>query len=578
MERAKNQRERERIPSCWSRRLVVAFGVAVIASVFSYSQSDVAFAKRVKQSSGFLRFAPTAPAWMRDSLPPVLAEPLAIWFDTPAEFFVGKDPSIEMLQRAAEIDSLRGVAFENREIDEHQVAVFRGHPTITDVRLSNTPVTDEVFPILESFPRLAFVSLSLTDISPSGLEAFRRRHPEVKIQIDPVTASGLMKASKGRATFDGERMSANTLTLRGSLDDELLAAVRRLPVQRLVLEGVEAGSELADVIEDQAIETLMVRGGRIDASFAEAVANDHLGTVELVDVALTRVVAKALSAAPTTFVDLTRVTFEEKALAAFIQGKQYSGVSLRQLSLADDDFLGSASIDHLRVEEVRFSARARPFDNAVIWSLTLDRIEAEHALLANLVGVPTDALSIVAPALHGAPDHSWPAVVRAEEHVALSGMALDSEETRAIAAIPTEHLSLMNIDWRGHAVASLQDVRARTLTLDRLPIELAEQVASSTVETLEIRESLSGGALAELGRMKNLKRLQVQLNAATPQQLVAVTDAPSLEVMSLGLESPLALPVEFWQSLSESHPGLRLNAYRDTATSDGMKRERLWPR
>lgn len=548
----------------------------MVALTFSYSQSDVAFAKRMMQSNGFLRLTPTAPAWMRRSVPLGAGESLAVWFDTPTEFFVGTDVSAETLKRAAEIESLRWVVFDNREITERHVVAFEGHPTIKGIRLANTDVTDDIFPVLESLPELAFVSLSMTNVTPEGLEAFRERHPNIEIEVDPLTASGLLKIANGRARFDSEGGAAGTLMLRGPIDDELLSAAKRLPVRRLVLEGIDAGKHLTGLVEAQRIEYLHIRGGTLDVSFAKAVSVSGLSILELSEISLTTSVATALANSRPTSINLEAVVWEPHALATLLDGTRLDYLRLQGLSLSDDDVFQSVSVQDLVLDRVGFRMISQPFTNASIEYLRLNEIEADGTIFAELAGLPSRGLAVAAPAIRDPAQGAWLTACRAS-YVSLARLTLNSADAKALAAAPINHLLMSEINWREGSPAAFENARVQNIDCDRLPSELAQPLTGSAIEELIIRERVPGPFAAVLGRLKNLKQLVVHVESPTPEQIAALVDAPALEQVNLTLISPPTLPPEFWRQLAESRPDLRLSVYVEVPLPDGRMSKRLWP-
>jgi hypothetical protein len=273
---------------------------------------------------------------------------------------------------------------------------------------------------------------------------------------------------------------------------------------------------------------------------------------------------------------LNAVTGEPQALASLLGGRPINHLALESLILTEDDAFEAESIAELVVDNVRFLMTEWPFGDASIERLSLREVEAEGVLWDRLVAAPTRWLQIAAPRLRGAVSSSWPTAIQADG-ISLADMPLTSEEVKALAAAPADHLSMVGIDWRDGAAASFMGSAATELTIDHLLPDLSRALEDSAVEQLYVLETASGAAMAELGRLKRLKQLSLHVTSTTPQQIKAIADAPSLEVLNVWLLSPPSFPVEIWRDVAESHPHLRLNASVNMRLADGPVSTRLWP-
>ncbi len=528
----------------WPQRLAVTAVVAITAAGFSYSQSDLAFARRLEESGGTVMFGGTSPDWISHWL----GEPVALWFDTPIGVTCSKRVPDDVVRRIAEIETLRWIGLEHWNLTDESFAAFKGHPSLKEVRLTNTLVTDDVFESLETLPQLRLAMLSWTEVSPGGLSDFRERHPDVAVDVDPLTALGLGRyAADGRVKVRPDWERFPHLTISGPIDDTLVTALKDLPLDTLWLDGVKEEGKLVSLLQGGQLRSFHMSGGTLEADAAAALTATGVRDVSLGSMRLSAAAAAALSRASLHNVSLNAVDLDTAALATLLEDWDLS--SFEQMALNVGCPLDADTVSSL------VTGAAMLQQGAVV------KLDAGTlAALRNLVTFPEDPYATM---IRPRSEVDWPEFFPGRT-LSLSNMHILADDASALAKCPLESLDLTNIAWGEGAISNLKKFQAKRLDLydtSGLPRELSAALADGQMVELSIRTGPDGSLLNEIAKMSRLQSLSIQVSEATGDQLTEIASLPNLRSFHVIYQPSIDLPEDFWQKLAKRYPSMEIQAY-----------------
>lgn len=567
-------------PSRWSQRLAILFCVAVIVALWFASQSSWALNNKVERAGGAITKAQTAPSWIRNTF----GEGIASLFDSPKELFLREYVPEGILEHAAEVESFEWIVLNGTDATDEDLAPLAGHPNLSGVRLDYTQVSDPTLKVLATLPKLKFLSLSLTKVTPQGLTDFKKAKPNVEVAIDAATEVGLRPyIDAGIASFsDGigglpqttsSAKFPGTLTINASLEEPLVGIASKLLIGELHLQDLTASKTVAELVKDQPIQWLKLERVELTPEVASAFHSLPLKRVELIDVVFTSGSAEALSDHSLDELQMKNVTFAEGEPERISELKSHNGSLSGSLNLASVDRFPKFNCTSLNISQLVLPKGLVPFSELSTSHLSVHDMTMSSSLAAQFAASAKDALSFDQVEIENDErDVSWIESCRAQS-VSLWQIQLSTEEFQRLVSQQREQLALYSVTLEADATPLFADISATAFATNQLTAGQAEQLVHSNVTDLAIDTTLADDdVLRTISNMKQLKRLSLNLKDASRTTLDALTALPQLEHCFIGLDGLLPVGVDYWKLLSEHRSNLNLRVVLLV-----RRNQRVWP-
>ena len=233
-------------------------------------------------------------------------------------------------------------------------------------------ITDDVISKLKVFKNLKHMGLHATTVTPAGLRALKKSHPQIELDVDPMSVAGLSDL-KGR----GVRCELNdnydvvSLSLRGSepTADDYARVAKLTTLRRLDLQGLDVDDEVLELLSPlKALEYLNLSGTGITSAGLKSLKNfAELKRLELRKTSLTdtdlqhvgelsSVEHLDLRGTPITNAGLKHFKDMKQLRALFVSGREITNAGLEHLKdltgLKELEFRNSsisdAGLEHLK--------------------------------------------------------------------------------------------------------------------------------------------------------------------------------------------------------------------------------------
>lgn len=541
----------EQASNALRRRTVIVFCAAVLFGLWMFSQSEKLLIDRVYEAGGYVDTEPTAPAWIRDTF----GDTAAGWFDSLTELGLRDEIPDGVLERAAKVESLRVLDLDSSGVSDANLAPFAGHPNLQRVVLRDTGVGDDVFAVLESLPALRQVSLELTHVTPGGLAAFRKARPDVRIEIDPATEAGLGRFARlhqaGYAGPGGE------LSLTGAVSPDFFDIAAGLPFGSLTLSDLRTGDDVVRLVAARHPSRLHLRRVELTPDFVPAATKGGLCELVLEVGSLPKEAAAPLASVSIESLVLRRVTFGPRAAPA-LAGIYARDLSIEDMRLNGNDDLGGVGADRITLFGVVLADRGAGIDRLRCRELAASGLTLDPDAARRLAAVASESLTLARTGPNEAVEAALAKV--AARRVELRNVYLTDKAFAALAAADLDSLALNNVTSPEGAEAAFANPKVRSLEVGRFTDALAQALAGSGVHELSFSVPVSGDApLASLAKMRRLQRAVLCLSATTDAGLAQLAPLPELRKLTILFYPPINITRTGLERLAAERPGLRIN-------------------
>lgn len=545
------------------QRLAFLAGVMVIPLFWCISQSTWALRNDIRNAGGSIGVSPTGPQWIRE----IFIEEVAAIFDTPRELFLRGEIPEELLPQAAELDTLVWLVLDRSQVTDAHVAHFAGHPNLMGVRLHETDITDATLETLATLPSLTFVVLTHTQVTPEGVEAFRRAKPNVEIEIDAATEVGLHRYLRSQQVQfeDISRRSParlcdpGTLTVRKSMEKDLVDSARKLIISSLRLQNLTTTAELKRLIEDQPIESVTLERVELTADGAAAIAATPVQYLSMHQVRFHPGAAQKLSTLSVDHFSIEDVIFTDG------EARQLAGLKAASLSFGGEitvepgDGFVSLDVDQLTLTRSTFTHRPLPFSELRVPYASVEGMELDSQAASQLVAMATESLSLYSIKIEE-DEASWMKRCAARK-LDIDSQHISRREFDAIAALPLDELRLMSVTLDPASTESFKKLSAESFYINELTSDQADALSNSSIKRLTFSSSLDRNQLMRLRKQfSQVEAFTFGAKGITRSDVEAVAALPNLQSLHLTYEDSPELDKSYWEGLSRRRPTLDLIA------------------